>query len=150
MRKFKLVFLIFFTLLFISACNSDSQDKTNSIHICPECSMELPLSNIHTAKIQIDEEIHYFDDPGCMILWSKKKEIDLKTITVKIFSNDTNKYINANNAFYTINETTPMHYGFSAYENKRENTIDFEEVKIRILRGEHMANPKIRKHILGY
>jgi hypothetical protein len=43
-----------------------------------------------------------------------------------------------------------MHYGFSAYEKKKENLISFDEMQIRMLRGEHMANPKIRKHILGY
>ncbi len=43
-----------------------------------------------------------------------------------------------------------MMYGFSAYENKQENIIYYEEVMMKMLRGEHMANPKIRKQILGY
>ena len=36
------------------------------------------------------------------------------------------------------------------YENKKDNSISFDEVVMRMLRGEHMANPKIRKNILGY
>ena len=64
--------------------------------------------------------------------------------------NDTHRYIDIKKAFYSINEKTPMSYGFSAYENEIENSIDFNEVRLRMLRGEHMANPKIRKHILGY
>ncbi len=112
--------------------------------------MELPASNIHTAKIEDDGDINYFDDPGCMILWAKKNGMDCNGVKAKIFSNDTKRYIKVIDAFYTINEKTPMLYGFSAYEKEQENSIDFKEVKIRMLRGEHMANPKIRKHILGY
>ena len=43
-----------------------------------------------------------------------------------------------------------MLYGFSAYENECNGCIKFEEVIMKMLRGEHMANPKIRKKILGY
>jgi len=150
MKKFKLLFLLLVTMLFISACDSNLKEDKQTLHICPQCNMELPSSNLHTSSIQKDGEVYYFDDPGCMILWAKKKDINCKSVDAKIFSNDTKRYIKVTEAFYTINEKTPMLYGFSAYENKREDTIDFKEVKIRMLRGEHMANPKIRKHILGY
>ena len=111
--------------------------------------MPLPKSNLHTSSLNDNGKIHYFDDVGCMVLWSKENNVELKNM--KIFSNDTKKYIDASKAFYSINERTPMNYGFGAYENKNENTIiDFNEVKLRMLRGEHMANPKIRKQILGY
>jgi hypothetical protein len=112
--------------------------------------MELPDSNIHTAILTHSGEKEYFDDPGCMILWAKKSKINLEKSEVEIFSNDTKKYIDAKGAFYKIDEKTPMLYGFSAYEENIDNSINFDEVTIRMLRGEHMANPKIRKHILGY
>ena len=112
--------------------------------------MELPKSNIHTCILDKNGDMKYFDDVGCMILWSKENNIDLKNTKTKIFSNDTKKYIDTFKAYYMINEKTPMLYGFSAYENKKDGSIDFNEVIIRMLRGEHMANPKIRKQILGY
>jgi hypothetical protein len=43
-----------------------------------------------------------------------------------------------------------MNYGFGAYESKQDRSIGFDEVILKMLRGEHMANPKIRKQILGY
>jgi len=150
MNKFSLLLLALFSMLFISACNSSSDKAVQEIHICPQCNMELPASNMHTAIIEDNGNINYFDDPGCMILWAKKNGMDCNGVKAKIFSNDTKRYIKAMDAFYTINEKTPMLYGFSAYEKEQENSIDFKEVKIRMLRGEHMANPKIRKHILGY
>lgn len=150
MKNFKLLILSILSLLLITACNSTQEKDNISLKICPQCNMELPKSNLHTSSIQKDGEIHYFDDPGCMILWAQKNDISCKSVQAKIFANDTQRYINVLDAFYTINEKTPMLYGFSAYENTKDDTINFKEVKIRMLRGEHMANPKIRKHILGY
>ncbi len=148
MTKFKIFFIALILSLCMSACNS--QEKTQELKICPQCNMELPSSNIHTSTISRDGDMYYFDDPGCMILWAKKNNIQCKDVEAKIFSNDTKKYIDVMNAFYTVNEKTPMLYGFSAYEKEIENSITFKEVKMKMLRGEHMANPKIRKQILGY
>ena len=152
MTKFKLLsFALLLSLLVIlTACGSEEKVAETNLKICPQCHMELSKSNIHTAILNEDDDIHYFDDPGCLILWANSNKIDLKNADVKIFSNDTKKYIDANKAFYRIDEKTPMLYGFSAYENTQKDSINFDEVIIRMLRGEHMANPKIRKHILGY
>ena len=152
MKKFKLLSLALSLslLVILSACGSEEKATETNLKICPQCHMELPKSNIHTAILDEDNNTHYFDDPGCLILWANSKKIDLKNADVKIFSNDTKRYIDAHKAFYKINEKTPMLYGFSAYENTQEGSINFDEVIIRMLRGEHMANPKIRKQILGY
>jgi hypothetical protein len=89
----------------------------------------------------------YFDDIGCAILWAKNNNKDISNI--QIFTQDTHKYIKSNEVYFTINERTPMNYGFTPYKNKKNNMINFNEVKLRMLRGEHMANPKIRQKILG-
>ena len=141
MKLFKYLTLVF--LLLFTAC---SHDKKATSHICPQCYMPLPKSNINTSYI----EDTYFDDIGCMILWANKNDINLKVKDVKVFSNDTKKYIDPFKASFTINEKTPMNYGFTAYENSCKGCIEFDEVIIKMLRGENMANPKIRKQILGY
>jgi len=150
MKNFKLSFLSLVILLFINACSSTPNTDEPTLAVCPQCNMELPKSNAHTVIIEQEDDKEYFDDPGCMVLWAQKNDLNLKETQVKIFSNDTKKYINAKVAFYKIDEKTPMLYGFSAYEKEVENSIDFDEVIVRMLRGEHLANPKIRKHILGY
>ena len=151
MTRFKIIQLFFYLslLVILTACNSDSQDVEQDLRICPQCNMELPKSNLHTAILD-DDKINYFDDVGCLVIWTKDNNIDLKTAKVKVFSNDTKRYIDAAKAFYSVDEKTPMLYGFSAYENKKANSISFDEVIMKMLRGEHMANPKIRKQILGY
>ncbi len=152
MKQFNFLRITFYLslLVILTACGSASKNEKQDLKICPQCNMELPKSNLHTSTINQNGDMHYFDDVGCMILWTKDNNIDLKSVKTKIFSNDTKRYIDTLKAFYTINEKTPMSYGFSAYENPIDGSIDFDEVIIRMLRGEHMANPKIRKQILGY
>lgn len=111
--------------------------------------MTLPTSNIHTAKLEDDSKSYYFDDFGCLVLWAKEKNISLVDKKIEVFSNDTKRYIDAKAAYFIINDKTPMSYGFGAYENEVLNSIKVEEVELKMLRGEHMANPKIRKQILG-
>ena len=152
MTKFNLFLLTFLLslLVILTACDSSENKEETDIKICPQCNMKLPESNIHTSTLNNNGDLKYFDDIGCMILFAHKNKIDLKTVKTTVFTNDTKRYISGEKAFYKIDEKTPMMYGFSAYENKKENCIDFNEVQMRMLRGEHMANPKIRKHILGY
>ena len=149
MKNFR--FILISTIYLLSfhlfvGCNSSNDIPTKS-KICPECNMPLPKDNKHTAYI---EESNHFDDIGCLILWSNTNRMELDSRIVYIFSNDTKRYINALMAHYKIDEKTPMNYGFSAYEKETNGTIDFKEMQLRMLRGEHLANPKIRKKILGY
>ncbi|OHD97302.1 MAG: hypothetical protein A3E21_00575 [Sulfurimonas sp. RIFCSPHIGHO2_12_FULL_36_9] len=150
MKNFNILrtFLALFTLFFMSACNS-SDAVTNSEQRCPKCNMSTHESNINTAKLHNKAKTYVFDDIGCLVLWAKDTDTDLNGSDVEVFSNDTQKYIPASNAFFTTDEQTPMNYGFSAYEKKRSSSIKIDEVSIKMLRGEHMANPKIRKQMLA-
>ena len=150
MKTFKISLFIILVLLFTTACNLTSTVKSQELKICPQCNMQLPDSNINTAKIEQGSDTYYFDDAGCMILWANQNEVNFQDVQADIFSHDTHTYIDAKKAFYTINEKTPMLYGFSAYKENAQDKISFEEVRMKMLRGEHMANPKIRKQILGY
>ncbi len=155
MKLFSNLLIVISLSIFFVGCNSQEDtttkvETTKDVRICPQCNMPLPDSNLHTSDIDKDGDKIYFDDVGCMILWAKDEKIDLKDIKTRIYSNDTKRYIDPFTGFFQINERTPMLYGFSAYEENCEGCINFDEVIIRMLRGEHMANPKIRKQILGY
>ncbi|MBU1667127.1 hypothetical protein KKC13_01840 [bacterium] len=106
----------------------------------------MPIPESKEYSSHLDKQI-YFDDVGCLILWTKKEGRESRD--AKVFTKDTKEYIKADDAHYTINEQTPMNYGFSAYKKPPPNSIRFDEMQLRMLRGEHMANPKIRKQILG-
>ena len=57
---------------------------------------------------------------------------------------DSKKYINAKEAFYSTNEETPMRFGFGAYENRVDNSISFDQMALKVLRKETLANPNFK------
>lgn len=123
--------------------------KENEVQ-CPQCNMFL-VDKEHTAQaITTNNKTYFFDDPGCLVLWidQKHKKSD-KEIVKWVYTLDTKKWIDAQKAFYSFSDKTPMNYGFGAYENPIENYIRYDEMRLRMLRGENMTNPKIRKKILG-
>jgi hypothetical protein len=52
-------------------------------------------------------------------------------------------------AWYGIKDATELRYGGGAREKKCVGCIPFEEMRLRMLRGENLTNPKIRKKLLG-
>ena len=137
MTRFKELFFISIFLLSFSACDSTSSN-------CPQCNMPIPEAKEYTSTLDKSS----FDDIGCIILHSKENHTNLKN--AKVFTNDTKRYINIDKAYYSVNDKTPMNYGFGAYEEKDTNKIRFDVVQQKMLRGENLTNPKIRKQILGY
>lgn len=65
-----------------------------------------------------------------------------------MFSRDSKRYIDGFSAWYSLIDETPMQYGFAAYERAKEGFIDFEAMRLRMLRGENLSDPRIRKQLL--
>ncbi len=117
----------------------------------PQCGMEVEKMKNASQVILKDGRAFVFDDPGCMVLWLDKNHYDPKDVKLWTYSDDTHRWIDAKKAHYTLTDSTPMHYGFGAYEkNTTEKTIPFEEMRLKMLRGENLTNPKIRKKLLGF
>ncbi len=113
-----------------------------------QCGMTI-TSNKHSAQaIAPDGRTWFFDDPGCLALWYKNIEFQ-KNAIIWVFSNDTNEYIDGKKAWYDKTSNTTMGYGFGAYKNKREGMISFDEMIIKMYRGENLTNPLIRNKLLG-
>lgn len=116
----------------------------------PQCHMFLSGDDFAVQVITKDLKTHFFDDPGCSILWMEANKIDPKETVIWAYSIDSKKWINAKKAYYSISDfQTPMHYGFGVYENSAQKRIGFEKMRLKMLRGENMTNPKIRKKILS-
>lgn len=131
--------------------NSDRKPlhfKDNEIQ-CPQCFMYLVGEKFTAQAITSDNKTHFFDDVGCMVLWLEDNHKEDKNITRWVFSLDTKMWVKAEEAFYSIDDKTPMEYGFGAYEKSIANAINYEQMKLKMLRGENMSNPKIRQQILG-
>ena len=113
-----------------------------------DCGMIITDMTYASQVVAPDGKTWFFHDHGGMANWLKDKEFK-NSAKIWVMSKDTNKYIDGRTAFYSTTEATPMRYGFGAYENKQNGFITFEEMSLRMLRGETMANPIYKKELLG-
>ena len=122
--------------------------KDNTLQ-CPQCNMFIVGKNDTAQIITNDGKTHFFDDVGCAILWIRDKKLSMQSLTFWVHTRDTHDFIEASKAFYSVTDNTPMKYGFGAYEKKQPTSISFEEMQLRMLRGENMSDPRVRKKLLG-
>ena len=159
-RKFIIYILILASFIFFSGCekrglviegNKEKKPLKFKLHEiqCPQCHMEVDTLNHVVQVVLEDGKTYIFDDPGCVILWLDTNKIDPKKVVMWAYSRDTHRWIDAKKAYYSLTDNTPMKYGFGAYEKKKDSYITFDEMRIKMLRGENLTNPKIRKKLLG-
>jgi len=119
-------------------------NATNDTH----CKMIIKSIDNSAEVVSPDGRTWFFDDVGCMVLWleGKKFKDDAK---LWVHTIDSKKWIDAKKAYYGVTDHTAMHYGFGAREKESNRTIGLDEMRLRMLRGENLTNPKIRKKLLG-
>jgi len=113
-----------------------------------DCGMIIDDMTYVSQVISKDGKTWFFHDHGGMANWLKDKSIK-DNAKIWVMSVDTKKYIDGRKAWYSRTENTPMGYGFGAYENKQDGFITFDEMSIKMLRGENLTNPYIRKELVG-
>lgn len=115
---------------------------------CSECTMKIERYEYSGEVVAPDGKTYFFDDPGCLVLWLEKQDFKDEAV-LWVYAMDTKRWIDAKKARYSLSDPTPMRYGFGAYEHDKEGFIGYDEMRLRMLRGENLANPKIRKRLLG-
>lgn len=113
-----------------------------------DCGMVIDDLEYVSQVISPSGNTWFFHDHGGFVHWLEDKEFKDEA-TIWVMSRDAKKYIDARDAYYSLTDTTPMGYGFGAYEKKEPSYIDFDTMQLRMLRGETLNNPHIRKQLLG-
>lgn len=113
-----------------------------------DCGMVIEDLAYASQVVAPDGKTWFFHDHGGFVQWLEDKPFKDKAV-IWVMSRDTKKWIDARAAYYSLNEITPMGYGFGAYETQQDGFVDFETMRLKMLRGETMNNPKIRKKLLG-
>ena len=110
-----------------------------------DCGMIINDLTYASQVVSSDGKTWFFHDHGGMANWLNQKDEKFKS-SIKIFvmTKDSKKYIEAKNAFFSTSEETPMRFGFGAYENSGENLISFDEMALKVLRKETLANPNFK------
>ncbi len=156
-----LLIIIIAIVLFLSMTKNnkltatiDDNTQKQPIEIIPnkftdvQCAMTIVDIQYACEVISPSGKTWFFDDIGCLVLWLEDKSFkDEAVLWVKDLDSD--KWIDARKAWYSLTNRTPMHYGFAAHVSKKEDVIDFKTMRIKMLQGENLTNPKIRKKLLG-
>ncbi len=113
-----------------------------------DCGMVIESLDYASQVISPSGKTWFFHDHGGFVKWLEDKEFKDDAV-IWVMSRDSKKFINARDAFYSLTDKTPMGYGFGAYEKKAPTNVDFDTMRLRMLRGETLNNPHIRKQLLG-
>lgn len=112
------------------------------------CGMVITELDYASEVIASDGKTWFFHDHGDFVEWLEDKRFK-DSAKIWVMSRDTHRWIDGRKAYYSLNEETPMGYGFGAYEHKKDSLVDFDTMRLKVLRGETMNNPLIRKKLLG-
>lgn len=113
-----------------------------------KCGMILSGETDAAEAIAPDGKTWFFDDVGCLALWLNEQP-EKERIRLWVYARDAKDWVEARRAWYSLTDSTVMRYGFAAYKTKQEGFVDFDEMQLRMLRGENMTNPYFRKQLLG-
>lgn len=114
---------------------------------CSECSMDIEAMEYSAQIITPEGDTYFFDDIGCVVDWLEGRKIETKKVITKTL--DTGNWVDVDKAWYTRIASSPMGYGFAAYEHKKEGLIPYEEMKLLMLQGKHLHDPFVKKSLLG-
>ncbi len=113
-----------------------------------DCGMVIDNLVDVSEVISPSNKTYFFHDHGGMVHWLSDKNFQNEAI-IWVKTRDTKKFINAKSAYYSVNDVTPMGNGFGAYEFKKKHFITYEEMSLKMLRGENMNNVQIKKQLQG-
>ena len=111
----------------------------------PYCKMIITQKANSLQVVSPKGETWFFDDIGCMVLWIEDKSFK-EVAKIWIYDPRQKAWVDARKAHYSDIASTPMGYGFGVDSQK---SLSYEEVVLRMLRGQTLLNPKIRKKLLG-
>ena len=117
---------------------------------CSECKMPIETKKYAGEVVSKEGKTWFFDDVGCLAAWLRGQRFR-DSARVWVFSIDTKRWIDGRQAWYSVFESTPMGYGFGAYENEAPGRIDFKTMTERMASGENLTNrayaKKLRKRM---
>ncbi|MCF6205475.1 MAG: hypothetical protein L3J47_01085 [Sulfurovum sp.] len=122
-------------------------DITPKAYRCSECNMEIEAMPYMAEMITPEGNTYFFDDIGCLVLWQKTHTVNgAKAVTKTV---DTQKWLDVQDAWYSRTDSTPMGYGFAAYEKRQKGMIPYDEMRTLMLQGKNLHDPFVKKQLLG-
>lgn len=158
MKNFKLFFVCLTLGFLLVSCEKDSVVKRNNHAKLPlefdfsatrdaDCGMLVEGLKFASQVIAPDGRTWFFHDPGGVAKFLHNKAFK-KDAVIWFYTLDSQKWLRSSDVYFSQTDQTPMGYGFGAYEKKQKNFINFEEMSLKMLRGETLLNPAIKRSLL--
>ena len=114
-------------------------------YIDPETKKAIKKLEYSAQLIMPNGDTYYFCDAANAFIWYMREK-DKKGIKIYVYTMDTERYIDAKDAWYSRMEMTPDMHGIGAWENRSYNRAHytFEDVVVFAGRGETKMNPFIK------
>jgi copper chaperone NosL len=116
-------------------------------HQDSDCGMVIEDLEYASQVVSKEGKTWFFHDHGGFVHWLEDKPFK-DEVKIWVMSRDSKKWIDGKKAYYSLSDITPMGYGFGAYEFSKDGLVDYETMRLKMLRGETMNNPLIRKKLL--
>ncbi len=116
---------------------------------CSTCKMEIEQLPYAVEIVNTQGKTWFFDDMGCAIKWLEHQGFK-DSVVIWTQTEDTREWVDATKACYRRDAPTPMKFGFAAQKQCDDKaTIDYNSMRLKVLHGETMQNPYIRKQLSG-
>ncbi len=142
-------------------------------YICNDCDMMIKTYKNSAQLIKKNGNVYVFDDIGCLLSWVKSEGLKDDEYQAFVFVKDIEAYIMAEDAWYIRDGSTPVGYGFEAFqmalEARRNSQLtsqaegqfgvfqrkagitdiyEWFEIKEFAFRGETVLHPMIKREVL--
>jgi len=122
-------------------------DFTPKAYQCSACKMPIEGKKYAGEVVAPDGKTWFFDDVGCLGAWIADQRFKEKAV-IWVFTIDSKRWLDGREAWYSVFESTPMGYGFGAYEKKGEGMINFDTMVERMVKGENLTNRDYAKKLM--
>ncbi len=136
-------------VIFQSNTDAKAINITPREYQCSACKMEIEQLPYAVEIVNAKGKTWFFDDMGCAVEWLEHQDFN-KDAVIWVTTEDTLRWVNARKACYRRDASTPMGFGFAAQEHCNNHTVDYNTIRLKILRGETMKDPLIRKQLQGH
>ena len=141
--------------LFLFGCENNTLVRSGNLEQKPlkfdfkttrdaDCGMVVAGLKFSAQVIAEDGRTWFFHDPGGVAKFLDGKDFAEKSV-LWFYTMDSERWLRSEDVFFSTYDETPMGYGFAAYEFKQDGLITYEEMVLKMLRGENMTNPALKK-----
>lgn len=114
-----------------------------------DCGMIVDGLKFSSQVIAPDGRTWFFHDPGGVPRFLKDKSFRSEAV-IWFYTLDTKRWKTSHHVSFSLRDETPMGYGFGAYEKKKDGFISYEQMRTKMLRGENLLNPYVKKKLLEH